>query len=61
LAISNDCASQGNITLQTSDDVGSLLFLVPADQRIEQKNTDNHTKINPFTETSREQDSEFHH
>tara|TARA_R110002060_G_scaffold55202_5_gene65729 strand:+ start:576 stop:818 length:243 start_codon:yes stop_codon:yes gene_type:complete len=59
--ITDDSCSHGDITLQTGDDIGSLLFLVPTDNSIKQQNTDNNTKINPLTQTSREQDSDFHY
>lgn len=47
LTITDDGGSHGDITLQGSDDIGSLLFLVPTDNGVEEQNTNNDTKIDP--------------
>lgn len=60
LTITDDSCLHGNVTLERSDDIGGLLFLVPTDDSVEKKNTDNHTEINPATKTGSEEDSEFH-
>jgi hypothetical protein len=60
LAITNDSRLHGDVTLERSDDIGSLLFLVPTDDGVEKKNTNNHTEIDPVTKTGGEEDSEFH-
>ena len=48
------------LTLQTSNDIGSLFFLIPTDNSVKHEDTDNDTEINPITQTSGEEDSEFH-
>ena len=60
LTITLDNSLHSNVTLQTSDNVGSLLFLVPTDDSVEHKNTDNNTEINPVTKTSSKENSQFH-
>jgi hypothetical protein len=59
-AVSDNRGSHGDVALQTGDHVCGLFFLVPTDSGVEQQNTDNHTEINPVTQTSREEDSNFH-
>lgn len=61
LTVTDSSRLESDISLQTGDDVGSLLLLVPTDNSVEHENTDNHTEINPLTQTSREQDSDLHY
>ncbi|KAI6876686.1 plasma membrane H+-ATPase Pma1 [Hortaea werneckii] len=60
LTLTDDHCLHGNVTLQTGDDIGGLLFLIPTDESVQEQNTDNDTKVDPVTKTGREQDSEFH-
>jgi len=60
LTVTDDSRLHGDVTLEGSDDIGGLLFLVPTDNSVKKKNTDNHTEIDPGTETGGEEDSEFH-
>lgn len=60
LTVTDDNRLHGDVTLQTGDDVGSLLFLVPTDESVEKKNTDDNTEVDPRTQTSSEQDSDLH-
>jgi hypothetical protein len=60
MTVSNNISLHGDITLQTSDDIGGLLLLVPTDNGVEHQNTDNDTEIDPVLETSCKQDGEFH-
>lgn len=59
-SITNDGCLHGDVALERRHDIGSLLLLVPADDGVEQQNSDNNTEINPSTQTSRDQDSDFH-
>lgn len=47
----HDRSLHSNVTSQGSDNVGSLLLLVPSDNGVEEQNTANDTEINPITET----------
>jgi len=49
--LTDDSALHGDITLEGSDDIGGLLFLVPSDSGVEEEDTDDDTHINPVTET----------
>ena len=60
LTITDDSRLHGDVTLEGSDDIGGLLFLVPTDDSVKKKNTDNDTEIDPATKTGSEEDSEFH-
>lgn len=59
-AVTNDSSLHGDVSLQTGDNVGSLLFLVPTDNSVKQENTADDTEINPVTKTSSEKSSNFH-
>ena len=60
MTATDDLGSHGDITLERSDNIGSLLFLVPADGSVEHKNTDDDTQINPITQTCCKKDCKFH-
>ena len=60
LTVADDSGSHGDITLERGDDIGSLLLLVPTDDGVEHKNTDDDTEIDPITQTCCEKDSKFH-
>jgi len=60
LTVADDSGSHGDITLERGDDIGSLLLLVPTDDGVERKNTDDDTEIDPITQTCCEKDSKFH-
>lgn len=59
-AITDNRTLEGNVTLERGDDIGSLLFLVPTNNSVQEKNTTDNTKIDPITKTGGEEDSEFH-
>jgi hypothetical protein len=59
-AVADYSRSHGDITFQTGDDIGSLLFLIPTDRSVEKQNSNDDTKINPILETGGKEDSEFH-
>jgi hypothetical protein len=50
--ITNDLCSQGNISLETCNNIGSLLLLIPTHSRIQAQDTDYDTKIDPVIQTS---------
>ena len=58
--VANNNSLHGNVTLERSDDIGGLLFLIPTNDSVEHENTDNDTEIDPVTQTSGEQDSQLH-
>ena len=60
LAITDNNRLHGNITLERGNDIGGLLLLVPTDNRVKHKNTNNDTEINPVTQTSSQENSKFH-
>ena len=60
MSITNDGASQGDVALQTGDNICGLLFLIPTDSSVEQQNTNNYTEINPVAKTSGEEDCKLH-
>lgn len=60
LTVTDNSSLHGDITLERSDDIGGLLLLVPTDNSVEHKNTDNNTEIDPRTKTGSEEDSNFH-
>lgn len=60
LAVTDNDSTHSDITLERSNDIGSLLLLVPTDESVKQKNTTDNTKIDPVTQTGSEEDSEFH-
>ncbi|KAH0357736.1 plasma membrane H+-ATPase Pma1, partial [Aureobasidium melanogenum] len=60
LTVADDSGSHGDITLKRGNDIGSLLFLVPTDDGVQHKNTDDDTEIDPITQTCCEKDSKFH-
>lgn len=53
LAISDNNRLHGNITLERGDDIGSLLFLVPTNNSVQQKNSNDNTEIDPITKTEK--------
>lgn len=59
-AVTDNGGLHGNVTTERSDDVGSLLFLVPTDESVEKKNTADDTEIDPIAETGGEQGSNLH-
>ena len=58
--VTDDLSLHGDITFQTGDDVGSLLFLVPTDNSVQHQDTDDDTEVDPILKTGSEQNSEFH-
>lgn len=60
LVVTNDGGLHGDITLERSDDIGSLLLLVPTDDGVEQQDTADDTEIDPILKTSGEKSSELH-
>lgn len=58
--IANDGRPHGDITLERSDDIGSLLFLIPADESVEKKDTADNTEIDPVLKTGSQDSSNFH-
>ena len=60
LTLADDGGAHGDVTLEGSDDIGSLLLLIPTDGGVEEQNTNNDTEIDPGTKTGSEEDSEFH-
>ena len=60
LTVANNNSTHSNITLEGSDDIGSLLLLVPTDESVKKQNTTDDTQIDPVTQTSSEEDSKFH-
>jgi hypothetical protein len=60
LAVTDNDSTHSDITLERSNDIGSLLLLVPTDESVKQKNTTDNTEINPVTQTGSEEDSKFH-
>ncbi len=60
LVVTDDDCLHGDVTLQTGDDIGSLLFLVPTDESVEQQNTANDTEIDPILKTGGQKGSELH-
>lgn len=59
-AITDDGRTHGDITLERSDDIGSLLLLVPTDDGVEHQNTDDDTEIDPISQTSGQDNRQFH-
>lgn len=59
-AVSDNATLHRNVTLEGGDDIGSLLFLVPTNNSVQEQNTTDNTKIDPITKTGGEEDSEFH-
>jgi hypothetical protein len=60
LVVTNDGRLHGDVTLERGDDIGSLLFLVPTDDGVEQENTANDTKVDPVLKTGGEKGGKFH-
>jgi hypothetical protein len=60
LVVTDDDCLHGNVTLEGGDDIGSLLFLVPTDDGVEQQDTANDTEVDPILETGGEKSSELH-
>lgn len=60
LTVTLNHGTHSDVTLETGDDVGSLLLLVPTDNSVKEKNTNDDTEINPVTKTSSKTDSQFH-
>ena len=60
LVVTDDSRLHGDITLEGSDDIGGLLFLVPTDDSVEKKNTADDTEIDPILKTGGEKGSKFH-
>lgn len=60
LTVTNNPRAHSNVTLQGSDNISSLLLLVPTDSSVKQQNSDNDTEINPVTKTTSKQDGQFH-
>lgn len=60
VASTDDGGLHGDVALEGGDDVCGLLLLVPTDDGVEQKDTDDDTKVNPFTETGGDEDGDFH-
>jgi hypothetical protein len=59
-AITNDGSLHSDITLERSHDIGGLLLLVPTDDGVEHKNTNDDTEIDPVAKASSEENSNFH-
>lgn len=60
LVVTDDGSLHGNVTLERSDDISSLLLLVPTDNGVEQQDTANDTEINPILKTGSEESCELH-
>ena len=60
LTISDDSCFECDISLKFSDDITSLLFLIPSNKGVEEQDSDNDTEIDPILKTSCENDCEFH-
>lgn len=60
LAIPKGPSFHGDIPFQAGDYVRCLLLLIPAHARIQKENPDDHSKVDPVTQTGSEQDSELH-
>ena len=60
LTTTNRYGLHGNVTLQACDDIGGLLLLVPADSCVQHQDADNHTEVDPVTQTGSEQYGGFH-
>lgn len=60
LAITDNSASHGDVTLERGDDIGSRLLLVESDESVKQQDTANDTEIDPVTQTDSQQSSDFH-
>jgi hypothetical protein len=60
LVVTDDGRLHGDITLEGSDDIGGLLFLVPADDSVKKKNTADDTEIDPILKTGGEKGGKFH-
>lgn len=54
LTVTNDAGLHGDVSLQTRDNVGGLLFLVPTNNGVEHQNTDDNTGIYPILEAESE-------
>lgn len=60
LAVTDNSASHGNVTLERGDDIGSGLFLVEGDESVEQQDTADDTEIDPVTKTDSQQGGNLH-
>ena len=60
LVVTDDGRLHGDITLEGSDDIGGLLFLVPTDDSVKKKNTADDTEIDPILKTGGEKGGKFH-
>ena len=59
-SIANNGSLHSDISLKGGNNISSLLLLIPSDDGVKKKNGDNNTEINPGTQTSGKQDSDFH-
>lgn len=60
LVVTDNSRLHGDVTLEGSDDIGGLLFLVPTDNGVKKKNTADDTEIDPILKTGGEKGSKFH-
>jgi hypothetical protein len=60
LVVTDDGRLHGDVTLEGSDDIGGLLFLVPTDDSVKKKNTADDTEIDPVLKTGSEKGGKFH-
>lgn len=60
LTLTNDGGLHGDITLEGGNDIGSLLFLVPTDNGVEEQNTSDDTEVDPSLKTESQNSSKFH-
>lgn len=61
LAVTDHRRSHCNIALETSNNIGCLFFLVPANRSVETQDTDDNTKIDPVFQSSSKENRQFHH
>jgi hypothetical protein len=59
-AITDSLRADSNVSLQTSDDICGLLFLVETDEGVEEQDSDDDGEIDPVVKTKSQQSSNFH-
>lgn len=60
LAVADNDGAERDAGLELGDNVAGLLLLVPADEGVEHKNTDDDTKVDPLAQTGGEDDGNLH-
>jgi hypothetical protein len=61
MTIADDWRSHCDIPLETGDNIGSLLLLVPTDSSVQTQDTNNDPKIDPVIQTCCKKDGQFHY